>query len=93
VREAHQKGTTDMARKRTQDDPAFTCTVVMESVQRETTLEEVCRTVEVCASVVSRWRQAFHQRGPEVLSNQRDPQSRRNAHGEEPGETPEDLKS
>jgi transposase-like protein len=66
--------------------------VVLESLQRDTTLEEVCRKDSVSSSLLSRWRQAFQQQGPEIFSEQRDPTSRSKAQGEEPGEAPEDLK-
>src|SRR5260370_15229869 len=92
MREAHQKGTKDMATKRKQYDPEFKFKVVMENFQRETTLEEVCSKFDVAASVVSRWRQAFQQRGPEIFSDQRDPKSRSKAQGYEPGESPDDRK-
>jgi hypothetical protein len=42
--------------------------------------------------MVSRWRQAFQQKGPEIFRDQRDPASRSNAQGYEPGESPDDLK-
>jgi transposase-like protein len=70
-----------MAPKRKQDDPEFKFQVVLESFQRETTLEEVCRKCDVSSSMVSRWRQAFQQRGAEMFADQRDPQSRRKAQG------------
>lgn len=81
-----------MAAKRKQYDLEFKFKVVMESFQRETTLEEVCRKFEVSSSMVSRWRQAFQQRGSEIFSDQRDPKSRSKAQGYEPGESPDDLK-
>jgi transposase-like protein len=66
--------------------------VVLESLQRDTTIEEVSRTFEVSSSLVSRWRQAFQQRGQEVFADQRDPTSRARAQGYEPGESPDALK-
>ena len=81
-----------MTGKRKQYDPEFKLKVVMESFQRETTLEEVCRKFEVSSSMVSRWRQAFQERGTEIFSDQRDRQNRRKAQGYEPGESPDDLK-
>lgn len=64
VPEVPQKGAADMATKRTQDDPTFTCNVVMARFQRETTLEEVCRTFEVSSSM-------DQQRGPAIVCEQR----------------------
>jgi transposase len=92
VKEANQKGINGMPAKRKQYDPDFKFKGVMESFQRETTREEVCRKFGVSASMVSRWRQAFQQRGPEVFADQRDLQARRQAQGYEPGESPEELK-
>ncbi len=55
-----------MSGKRKQYLPEFKFKVVLESLQRDTTIEEVCRKFAVSSSIVSRWRQAFQQRGPEV---------------------------
>lgn len=65
---------------------------VVESMQRDTTIEEVCRKFGVSSSMVSRWRQAFQQRGPEVFADRRDASNRAKAQGYEPGESPDDLK-
>ncbi len=42
--------------------------------------------------MVSRWRQAFQQRGAEVFADQRAPANRAKAQGYEPGESPDELK-
>ena len=81
-----------MAGKRKQYTSEFKFKVVLESLQRDTTLEEVCRKYTVSSSMVSRWRQEFQQKGPEIFSDQRDPKSRSKAQGYEPGEAPDDLK-
>ncbi|SRR5258708_1530790 len=81
-----------MAEKRKQYSPEFKFKVVMESMQRDTTIEEVCRKFEVSSSMISRWRQAFQQRGPEIFVDQRDLKNRAKAQGYEPGEAPDDLK-
>src|SRR5713101_2876504 len=81
-----------MTGKRKQYTPEFKFKVVLESLQRDTTLEEVCRQFGVSSSMVSRWRQAFQQKGPELFADQRDPKSRRKALGYDPGESPDDLK-
>jgi transposase-like protein len=41
-----------MAGKRKHSSPEFKLKVVLESLQRETTLEEVCRKFEVSSSMV-----------------------------------------
>jgi len=66
--------------------------VVLESLQRGTTLEEVCRKYSVSSSMVSRWRQALQQKGPDTFRDQRDPASRGKAQDYAPGESPDDLK-
>ncbi len=81
-----------MTGKRKQYSPEFKLKVVLESLQRDTTLEEVCRKFEVSSSMLSRWRQAFQQRGVEVFADQSDPANRAKAQGYEPGESPDDLK-
>ena len=81
-----------MAGKRKQYTPEFKFKVVLESLQRDTTLEEVCRKYTVSSSMVSRWRQEFQHKGPEIKSSQRDPKRRSKAQGYEPGESPDDLK-
>ena len=81
-----------MAGKRKQYTSEFKFKVVLESLQRDTTLEEVCRKYSVSSSMVSRWRQVFQQKGSEIFRDQRDPVSRSKAQGYEPGESPDDLK-
>jgi transposase len=81
-----------MTGKRKQYTPEFKFKVVLECLQRDTTMEEVCRKFGVSSSMISRWRRAFQQKGPEIFSDQRDPMSRRKALGYDPGESPDDLK-
>jgi transposase len=81
-----------MTGKRKQYTPEFKFKVVLESLQRDTTMEEVCRKFGVSSSMISRWRQAFQQKGPELFADQRDPKSRAKAQGYEPDESPDDLK-
>lgn len=81
-----------MAGKRKQYTSEFKFKVVLESLQRDTALEEVCRKYSVSSSMVSQWRQALQQKGPEIFHDQRDPASRSKAQGYEPGESPDDLK-
>ena len=81
-----------MTGKRKTYSPEFKFKVVMESFQRETTLEEVCRKFGLASSVISRWRQEFQQKGPEIFADQRDHKTRNQAQGYAPGESPEELK-
>ena len=71
--------------------PQFTFKVVLESLQRDTTLEEICCKFGVSSSMISRWRQAFQKNGP-GFADQRDPMRRRKALGYGLGESPDDLK-
>jgi transposase len=59
-----------MKGKRKQYMPQFTFKVVLESLQRDTTTEEVCRKFGVSSSMISRWRQAFQQHGPWLIGEQ-----------------------
>ncbi len=79
-----------MPGKRKSYTPEFKFKVVMESFQRDTTIEEVCSQFDVPSSVVSRWRQEFQQNGPEVFADKRNPKTR--AQGYAPGESPDELK-
>jgi transposase len=76
-----------MTSKRKQYTAEFKFKAVMESFQRDTTIEAVCRKFDVPSSVMSRWRQEFQQNGPlafEGKSKQQGPPA--------PGESPEELK-
>jgi transposase-like protein len=87
-----EKGTANMPGKRKSYTAEFKFKVVLESLQRDTTIEEVCRKFEVPSSVVSRWRQEFQQNGPEVFADKRHPKTRAKAEGYAAGESPDDLK-
>lgn len=81
-----------MPGKRKTYSPEFKFKVVLESFQRHTTIEEVCRKFDVPTSVVSRWRQEFQQNGAEVFMDKRNPKTRAQAQGYAPGESPDELK-
>lgn len=70
----------------------FKFKVVLESFQRDTTIEEVCRKFALASSVIHRWRKEFQEHGPSIFADKRDPQTHRQAQGFAPGESPEDLK-
>lgn len=77
-----------MTSKRKQYTPEFKFKAVMESFQRDTTIEAVCRKFDVPSSVMSRWRQEFQQYGPGACEGKRKEQERT----PDPGESPEELK-
>lgn len=66
--------------------------IVMESFQRDTTIEAVCRKFGLVRSLIHRWRDEFRLRASEVFVDKRSPKTRALIHGFEPGESPEDLK-
>ncbi|MBO0796106.1 MAG: transposase [Ktedonobacteraceae bacterium] len=76
-----------MTSKRKQYTPEFQFKVVLESFQRDTTIEAVCRKFDVPSSVMSRWRQEFQQYGPAAFEGKRREQEK-----PAPGESPEELK-
>ena len=65
---------------------------VMESYQRDTTIEEVCRKFGLASSVIHRWRKEFQENGPEIKASKRDQETRRKAQGFARGESPDELK-
>ncbi len=77
-----------MTNKRKQYTAEFKFRAVMESFQRDTTIEAVCRRFDVPSSVMSRWRQEFQQNGPRAFEGKHKEQERTPA----PGESPEELK-
>ena len=77
-----------MTSKRKQYTSEFKFKAVMESFQRDTTIEAVCRKFDVPSSVMSRWRQEFQQSGPGAFEGKRKEQERT----PDPGESPEELK-
>ena len=76
-----------MTSKRKQYTAEFKFKAVMESFQRDTTIEAVCRKFGVPSSVMSRWRQEFQQNGPAAFEGKRKEQG-----PPAPGESPEELK-
>lgn len=66
--------------------------VVLESLQRDTTIEAVCRKYGLSRSVVNRWRQEFVARAEMIFTDKRSPKQKALANGFEPGQSPEELK-
>jgi transposase len=75
-----------------QYSPEFKFKAVMESYQRDTTIEEVCRKFGLASSVLHRWRKEFAEHGPTIFSDKRDVQTRRQSQGFAPGESLDELK-
>ena len=81
-----------MNNKRKSYTPAFKLKVVLESMQRDTTQEEVCKKFGISSSMLHRWRKEFQAHAASVCYDQRDPKQKAHAQGYEPGESPDDLK-
>ncbi len=76
-----------MTSKRKHYTSEFKFKAVLESFQRDTTIEAVCRKFDVPSSVMSRWRQEFQHYGPSAFEGKRREQDK-----PAPGESPEELK-
>lgn len=66
--------------------------VVLESLQRDTTIEAVRRKYGLSSSVISRWREEFFKKAEGLFADKRSPGARAVAGGYEPGQSPEELK-
>lgn len=66
--------------------------VVLESLQRDTTMEAVSRKYSIVSSVIIRWRKEFKEKAAVVFSDKRNPKGKAVANGYKPGESPDDLK-
>ena len=66
--------------------------VVLESLQRDTTIEAVRRKYGISRSAINRWRDEFKQQAELIFADKRDLKTRAKAKGYDPGESPEELK-
>jgi transposase len=81
-----------MTNTRKQYTAEFKLRVVLESLQRDTTIEEVRTKFGVSTSMLHRWRQEFQAKAATIFVDKRDPKQKAQAHGYGPGESPDDLK-
>lgn len=65
---------------------------VMESFQRDTTLEATCQKFGVSRSQLTRWRQEFQENGAGLFADKQNPAQKAVSQGYKPGESPDDLK-
>jgi len=72
--------------------PEFKVKVVLESIQRDTTIEAVCRRYNIGRSVIGRWREEFKKRSPNIFLDKRNPKKKSVSQGFKPGESPDELK-
>ncbi len=81
-----------MANTRKQYTAEFKLKVVLESLQRDTTIEEVRKKFGISTSVIHRWRQEFQAKAATIFVDKRDPKQKAQAQGYAPGESLDDLK-
>lgn len=70
----------------------FKVKAVLESLQRDTTLEATCQKFGVSRSQLIRWRQEFQEKAAGLFVDKRNPKQKALSQGYEPGESPDDLK-
>ncbi len=78
--------------ERKQWTPELKAKVVLESLQRDTTIEEVRKKFGVSTSMIHRWRQEFNANLPALFPDKRNPKQKAQTQGYAPGESPDDLK-
>lgn len=66
--------------------------IVLESIQRDTTLEAVSRKYNIVTSVIIRWRREFKEKAAVVFADKRNPRGKAMANGYKLGESPDELK-
>jgi transposase len=66
--------------------------VVLESMQRDTTQEEVCKKFGIASSMLHRWRKEFQANAEGCFHDKRDPKQKAQSEGYEPGQSPDELK-
>ena len=67
--------------------PEFKMKVVLESFQKNTTIEEICRRYDLAQSVVHKWRKIFRDRGDSIFISAADKKRKWPA-----GQSPDELK-
>lgn len=50
--------------------PEYKLQVVLETLQQDTTIEQVCRNHNLAPSVIHRWRKTFRQKGSVIFDEQ-----------------------
>lgn len=72
--------------------PEFKLKVVLESMQRDTSIEQVRSKYNLSWSVLNRWRKEFKAAAPDIFTDKRNPGSKAKAQGYAPGQSPDELK-
>src|SRR2546422_11558746 len=81
-----------MDNKRKSYTPEFKLKVVLESMQRDTTQEEVCKKFGIASSMIHRWKKEFQAHAASIFHDKRDPKQKSQSQGYKPGESPDELK-
>ena len=79
-------------KKRNQYTAEFKAKVVLESLQRDTTIEEVRKKFGVSNSMIHRWREEFKKNLPQLFEDKHNPKAKAQSQGYAPGQSPDDLK-
>lgn len=79
-------------RQRQHYEPELKLRAVLESYQRDTTIEAVKRKYNIKGSLLHRWREEFQKKALGIFSDKRNPRVRSDQAGYAPGQSPEDLK-
>lgn len=82
----------DKHQQRRKFTPEQKLQIVLESLQRDTTLEAVSKKYSIVSSVIIRWRKEFKQKAAVVFADKRNPRGKAVANGYKPGESPDELK-
>jgi len=72
--------------------PEFKLKVVLESMQRDTTVEQVKRKYNISYATVNRWRKDFRANAAEIFADKRNPRTKAQSQGYAPGQSPDELK-
>src|SRR5258708_38527712 len=72
--------------------PEFKVKVVLESMQRDTTLEQVCQRFGVSKSMVPSFREEFKHKAATSFLDKRNRAQKAVSAGDKAGESPDDLK-
>ena len=72
--------------------PEQKATVVLEALQRDTTLEEVSKKYGIRSQVINRWVKEFKQNASKIFVDKRNPKAKYALQGYKPGESPDELK-
>lgn len=66
--------------------------IVLESYQRDTTIEAVKRKYGIRGSQLSGWRKEFKERAPQIFTDKRNKKKLAAGRGYAPGQSPDELK-